>query len=302
MFRRRGFGVGRAIGLLILVSFVFSGGIAALFAFPRGEENPPPSSSTSEKTNPPSTTIVDYFPNSSSSSVDEPVRDASSDTPKTKECKTLDIKQPEPIKQKITFVNKDEHQEQKIPLKLECDGSVAITLTEVYNGSYYEMALYNEFGDRCPNLTDFSDYYSNSSNLGKEYDSVKAGNYYVKISYSGGGTPTALLTIYKPKRIEDITECLENGIVTDSISAAWMRNYYKATVKEDSAFVISGDSSKGYFEIDIIDSFNNVVKSLNGLKEERKIELPAGEYTFDVHCISDAAIYRISINRLQSTE
>lgn len=301
MFRRR-FGVGRAIGLLILVSFVFSGGIAALFAFPRGEENPPPSSSTSEKTNPPSTTIVDYFPNSSSSSVDEPVRDASSDTQKIEEFKTLEIKQPEPIKQNITFVNKDEHQEQRIPLKLECDGSVAITLTEVYNGTYYEMALYNQYGDRCANVTDFSYHYPNSSNLGKEYDSVKAGNYYVKISYSGRGTPTALLTIYKPNKTVDITDYLNNGIITDGISAPWLRNTYKATVKEDSTFVIFGESSDGYFEMDIIDSYNNVVKELNGLKEKRTIELPAGEYTFDVHCLSDAATYRISINRLKPSE
>ncbi len=301
MFRRRRFGVGRAIGLLILVSLFFSGGIAALFAFPRGDDSSS-SSSTGDEPIEGSTTIIDYSLDSSFSYLDKPKNDASSETPKTEECKTLEIKQPEPIKKKITFVNKDEHQEQKIPLKLECDGSVAITLTEVYNGSYYEMALYNEYGDRCTNLTGFSDYFPNSSNLGKEYDSVKAGNYYVKISYSGGGTPTALLTIYLPNRVEDITECLENGIVTDSISAPWMRNYYKATIKEDSTFVISGNSSEGYFEIDIIDSYNNVVKSLNGLKEKRTIELPAGEYTFDVHCFSDVATYRISINRLKSSE
>lgn len=205
--------------------------------------------------------------------------------------KRLDIKQPNPITQKLVFSQSKESQIKEIKINAEYEGTYAFTLTEVYNGTYFDLYLCNEYGDKCSNSTTID--YPGTSNKGVEYDDIKPGQYTLKVCYNSG-SPSCLLTIYKANKIEDISGYLDCGIITDCFSAPWMRNYYTISVKENSVYCITTECGE-YFEIDILDKYGNRVKFLNGLQDNTEIELNSGEYTLDIHCCSTSQPYSIKI-------
>ena len=204
------------------------------------------------------------------------------------------ISQPTPITQKLVFIQNEETQTKEIEIKAEHAGTYTFTLTEVYNGTYFDLDLYNEYGDTYGNVTTID--YSGTSNKGVEYDDVKPGKYILKVKYSGDGNPTCLLTIYSANNIIDISEHLDSEIISDSFSAPWMRNYYSVSLKENGTYLFTTESSE-YFEIDILDKFGNCVHSLNGLQTNKEISLNSGEYTLDIHCCSSSQPYTIKIQK-----
>ncbi|MCR5479336.1 MAG: hypothetical protein K6F27_05665 [Ruminococcus sp.] len=210
------------------------------------------------------------------------------------DCYPLNISQPTPITQKLVFSQSEESQVKDIAISAKNEGTYAFTLTEVYNGSYYELKLCNEYGDTCSNVTTID--YSGTSNKGIEYDGIKPGKYILKVKYYGSGNPTCLLTIYNANKTIDISEHFDNVIISDSFSAPWMRNYYTVSINERSTFIFTTESGE-YFEIDFLDKYGNCVHSLNGLQTDKEVNLNSGEYTLDIHCCSSSQPYTIRITK-----
>ncbi len=236
------------------------------------------------------TSSSSYSENSSTDSTDS--EEASTDSNNI-DFFPIAISQPTPITQKLVFIQSEETQTKKIEINVEHEGTYAFTLTEIYSGTYYDLDLYNEYGDTCENVTIID--YSGTSNKGVEYH-VKPGKYILKVKYSGDGNPTCLLTIYPANNIIDISEHIDSEIISDSFSAPWMRNYYSVSLKENGTYLFTTESNE-YFEIDILDKYGNCVHSLNGLQTDKEISLNSGEYTLDIHCCSTPQPYTIKIQK-----
>lgn len=139
------------------------------------------------------------------------------------------------------------------------------------------------------------------NDYGYAYD-LEAGTYTLSVEWNEG-EPACKLSVYFANPVQDITILGEYGMITDNISAPYMKNVYTYNEAETGDYyftITTDDNNYNSFGVEIKDEFGNYVDEFcvpYGELQEYLVELSTGSYTIEVTDTSQAVNYSMTIEK-----
>lgn len=202
-----------------------------------------------------------------------------------------------PLDPEILDLTFEDSETQEFNITVDDPGVIAVTLTDTYAGSDHSMYLYDKLGREVS-----KDHFSLSGNdYGYAYD-LEAGTYTLSVEWNEG-EPACKLSVYFANPVQDITILGEYGMITDNISAPYMKNVYTYNEAETGDYyftITTDDNNYNSFGVEIKDEFGNYVDEFcvpYGELQGYLVELSTGSCTIEVTDTSQAVNYSMTIEK-----